>query len=66
MKLREMDTKHLIGIIALGVAIAAAVVGVVLYVTKFRKQKRNKYYIECGDENDALPIGEDDDFAFEA
>ncbi len=62
MKLREMETKHLVGIIALGVAIATAVVGVVLYVTKFSKKKRNKYYIECGEDNDMLPIAEDDDF----
>lgn len=64
MKLKEMDTKHLIGIIALGVAIAAAVVGAVLYFTKFKK-KRNKYYIECGEDPDMLPIGEEEDFSFE-
>lgn len=62
MKIKEMETKHLVGIIAFGVAIAAAAVGVVLYLTKFKK-KRNKYYIECGEDPDMLPFDEDEDFA---
>lgn len=62
MKIKDMETKHIIGLIAAITAVAALITGAVVLAKKYlKKQKCKKYYIECDCENDTMEISGCDD-----
>ena len=59
MKLKEIETKHIVGIIAIVAASAELITGAVILTKKYLKKKKcKKYYIECDCENDTMEITE--------
>jgi len=62
MKTKDMSCKQVFGIVALAAAVAALVAAGVVFATKyFKKKGTKKYYIECSDEQDLIPTGEEED-----
>ena len=62
MKLKDMETKNLVGLAAIIFAVAAAITAAAVLIAKCCKRKKTeKYYIECSDDAVAVSAAEAND-----
>lgn len=62
MKVKDMETKNLVGLVAIIFAVAAAITAAAVLIAKCCKRKKTeKYYIDCSDEAVAVSAAQETD-----
>lgn len=62
MKVKDMETKNLVGLAAIIFAVAAAITAAAVLIAKCCKRKKTeKYYIDCSDEAVAVSADQEND-----